>query len=45
MWQINARVPQAVDPNSPAVVLINIQSVSSNGLTVNGVNAVMFVKQ
>jgi uncharacterized protein (TIGR03437 family) len=44
LWQVNVQIPQATDPSLPAVVLLQLRSVASNGLTINGVNPVIYVK-
>ena len=44
LWQINVQIPMGVAPNLPAVLLINAQGYpSSNGVNVNGVNAVVYI--
>ena len=44
VWQINVQIPMAVQPNQAAVLLLQVNSIPSNGVNVNGVNAVIYVK-
>ena len=44
LWQINVQIPMALDPNQAAVLLLQVNSIPSNGVNVNGVNAVVYIK-
>jgi uncharacterized protein (TIGR03437 family) len=44
MWQINVQIPMSLDPNAAAVLLLQVNSIPSNGVNVNGVNTVVYVK-
>jgi uncharacterized protein (TIGR03437 family) len=44
LWQINVQIPMALQPNQAAVLLLQVNSIPSNGVNVNGVNTVVYVK-
>jgi uncharacterized protein (TIGR03437 family) len=43
LWQINVQIPMSVDPNGPAILVMQAQGFTANGVNTNGVNAVVYI--
>jgi hypothetical protein len=44
VWQVNVQIPQAVDPSAPAAIFLSVNNIPSNGVSVTGATAVIYVK-
>jgi hypothetical protein len=43
LWQLNLRIPQVTAPNTPATILVELNSVPSNNIAVTGYRTVLYI--
>jgi uncharacterized protein (TIGR03437 family) len=45
LWQINLRIPMAVNPGGPATILVQLNSVASNDINATGYRTVLYISK